>query len=43
MQDIVLSDTTLNPDDPNITKKVEAFCASKVEDMLIEAGWSSLN
>ncbi len=38
MEDIVLSETSLNPDDPQIAKKVLAFCAEKVEALLDKAG-----
>jgi len=38
MQDIVLADTSLNPQDADIAKKAEAFCLEKVESLLREAG-----
>lgn len=37
MEDIVLGDTSLNPHDHNIAKKVEAFCSEKVETLLEKA------
>ena len=38
LEDIVLSDTTLNPSDPNAGKKVEAYCQERVESLLDTAG-----
>lgn len=43
MEDIVLSDTSLNPDDHNITKQVEAFCSEKVQALLDKAGRSCVS
>lgn len=40
MEDIVLTDTSINPDDHSAMKKVEAFCRTKVEKMLEKAGLS---
>ncbi|XP_052818533.1 double-strand break repair protein MRE11-like [Mya arenaria] len=37
MEDIVLSDTSLNPLDHDIGKKVEAYCQRRVEDLLERA------
>ncbi|XP_033738738.1 double-strand break repair protein MRE11-like [Pecten maximus] len=37
MEDVMLSDTSLNPQDHNIAKKVEAFCSEKVEGLLEKA------
>lgn len=38
MEDIVLGETTLNPDDHNVSKQMEAFCTEKVETLLDKAG-----
>lgn len=38
MEDITLNETTLNPTDPGVMKKVEAYCKERVEMMLIKAG-----
>lgn len=38
MEDIVLADTSLNPDYPDVTRKVEAYCAEKVNAMIEKAG-----
>ena len=37
-EDIVLRDTSLNPSDHDIAKKVEAYCTEKVECLLEKAG-----
>ena len=37
-EDIVLKDTSLNPSDHDIAKKVEAYCTEKVECLLEKAG-----
>ncbi|KAK6171195.1 hypothetical protein SNE40_019436 [Patella caerulea] len=37
IEDIVLSETTLSPDDHDISKKVEAYCQQKVENLLQKA------
>ena len=42
MEDIVLSDTSLNPGDHDIVKKVEMFCLEKVEALIERAGDSFL-
>ena len=44
MEDVVLKDTTLNPNKADIGKKVEAYCEEKVNMLLDQAGkrWSSL-
>ena len=38
LEDIVLADTSLNPNDPSVGKKVEVFCQEKVEALLRKAG-----
>lgn len=38
MEDIILSETSLNPMDHNIGKQVEAYCVEKVEALLEKAG-----
>lgn len=38
MEDVILSETSLNPEDHNISKKVEAYCTEKVESMIEKAG-----
>ena len=40
MEDLVLSDTSLDPSAPDIVKKVEAYCSEKVETLIERAGWS---
>ncbi|XP_050394505.1 double-strand break repair protein MRE11 [Patella vulgata] len=37
IEDIVLSETTLSPDDHDVSKKVEAYCQQKVENLLQKA------
>ncbi len=37
-EDVVLSETSLDPDDPDICKKVEAFCVEKVEAICDRSG-----
>ncbi|KAL8607335.1 hypothetical protein ACOMHN_039485 [Nucella lapillus] len=37
LEDVVLGDTSLNPCDPSVGKKVEAFCREKVERLLEKA------
>lgn len=37
MEDVILSETSLNPEDHNINKKVEAYCTEKVEAMIEKA------
>ncbi|KAK7112168.1 double-strand break repair protein MRE11-like [Littorina saxatilis] len=37
LEDVVLADTTLNPNDPNVGRKIEAFCREKVEALLEKA------
>ena len=38
MEDIVLSETSLDADDPDVLKKTEAYCVEKVETLLEKAG-----
>ncbi len=38
MEDIVLSETSLDPDDHDIVKKTETYCLEKVEALLDKAG-----
>ena len=38
LEDIVLGDTSLNPNDINISKKVEVYCNEKIEALLEKAG-----
>ena len=38
MEDIVLQDTKIRPQDPNVIKKVETYCTEVVEKLLIKAG-----
>jgi double-strand break repair protein MRE11 len=38
MEDVVLEDTSLNPNDPSVGKKVEAFCQERVEQLIEQAG-----
>ena len=38
MEDIILADTSLNPDHPDIIRKVETYCREKVEALLEKAG-----
>ena len=38
MDEIVLSETSLNPNHPEVCKQVEAYCAEKVEEFLERAG-----
>ncbi|XP_013386633.1 double-strand break repair protein MRE11 [Lingula anatina] len=37
MEDVVLSETSLNPEEPEVSKQVEAFCSEKVEAMIERA------
>lgn len=37
MEDIMLSDTSLNPEDHNVNKQVEAYCTEKVESLIEKA------
>ena len=37
-EDIILHETSLNPEDHNLAKKVEAYCTEKVEALLEKAG-----
>ncbi|XP_045212304.2 double-strand break repair protein MRE11-like isoform X2 [Mercenaria mercenaria] len=37
MEDVILRETNLDPDDHDITKKMEAFCQQKVESLLEKA------
>ena len=39
MEDIILSETSLDPEDPDALKKTEAYCVEKVETLLEKAGW----
>ena len=38
LEDIVLSNTNINPGDPDVAKKVESYCCRKVEELLDKAG-----
>lgn len=38
MEDVILSETSLDPDDHDISKKVETYCQEKVEMLLDKAG-----
>ena len=38
MEDIVLSETSLDAEDPDVLKKTEAYCVEKVEALLEKAG-----
>lgn len=41
MEDLALQETSLNPDDPDIAKKVQAYCAERVDGMIDKAGTGS--
>ena len=38
IEDIVLCETSLAPNDPEIAKKIEVYCAQKVADLIEQAG-----
>jgi hypothetical protein len=38
MEDVVLSDTSLNPEDHDVIKQVDAYCTEKVESLIEKAG-----
>ena len=38
MEDVVLSETSLAAEDPDVLKKTEAYCVEKVEALLEKAG-----
>ena len=38
MEDIIMSETSLNPDDPEITKMMEKYCEKKIEYLISKAG-----
>lgn len=40
-EDLILSETSLNPEDPKIAVKVEKYCVDKVEEMIDIAGKAS--
>lgn len=40
MEDVVLSETSLDPDDPDVVRKTEAYCMEKVDALVAKAGAS---
>ena len=42
MEDIVLRETTLNPEDPDVNKQVEYYLAEKVQKYIEQAGKDEL-
>jgi len=38
LEDVVLSESNINPGDPDVVRKVEMFCAEKVSSLLDKAG-----
>lgn len=38
MEDVVLADTTLNPDDVELERKVQVYLKEKIDQLLVKAG-----
>ena len=38
MEDIILSETSLDHEDPDVVKKTEAYCYEKAETLIEKAG-----